>query len=56
VIAVLAGRDDAARRSWQSVLTAAPDSSEAATAKVYLAQLGGTTAVSQPAPAKATGR
>ncbi len=40
VIAVLASRDDAARRSWQSVLTAAPDSAEAATARTYLAQLG----------------
>ena len=56
VIAVLAGRDDAARRSWQSVLTAAPDSAEAVTAKGYLAQLGGTIATPQPAPAKATGR
>ncbi|MBC7491533.1 MAG: tetratricopeptide repeat protein [Novosphingobium sp.] len=56
VIAVLAGRDDAARKSWQSVLTAAPDSAEAVTAKGYLAQLGGTIATPQPAPAKATGR
>ena len=39
VIAVLAGRDEAARKSWQSVLLAAPDSAEAATAKTYLAQL-----------------
>ena len=39
VIAVLAGRDEAARKSWQSVLAAAPDSAEAATAKGYLAQL-----------------
>lgn len=56
VIAVLAGRDDAARKSWQSVLTAAPASAEAVTAKGYLAQLGGTIATPQPAPAKATGR
>lgn len=40
VIAVLAGRDDAARKSWQSVITIAPDSPAAATAKDYLAQLG----------------
>ena len=32
VIAVLSGRDDAARRSWQSVLTAAPGSDAAKTA------------------------
>lgn len=40
VIAVLAGRDDAARKSWQSVITAAPESGAAETAKGYLAQLG----------------
>lgn len=40
VIAVLAGRDDAARKGWQSVITLAPDSPAAATAKDYLAQLG----------------
>jgi len=44
VIAVLAGRNDAARKSWQSVLAMAPDSGAAAIAKGYLAQLG-------PAPA-----
>jgi tetratricopeptide (TPR) repeat protein len=56
VIAVLAGHDEAARKSWQSVLTAAPDSPEAVTAKSYLAQLGGTTTAPQSVPAKATGR
>ncbi|MDE2621222.1 MAG: hypothetical protein KGL54_13760 [Sphingomonadales bacterium] len=40
VIAVLSGHDEAARKSWQSVVAAAPDSPEAATAKGYLAQLG----------------
>jgi tetratricopeptide (TPR) repeat protein len=40
VIAVLAGREDAARASWQSVLALQPDSLAAATAKDYLAQLG----------------
>lgn len=40
VIAILAGRDDAARASWQSVLALAPESPAAVTAKDYLAQLG----------------
>ncbi len=39
VIAVLSGRDDAARKSWRSVITAAPDSAAAVTAKAYLAQI-----------------
>ena len=39
VIAVLAGHDGAARKSWESVLVAAPDSPAAASAKAYLAQL-----------------
>lgn len=39
VIAVLGGRDEAARKSWQSVLAAAPESDAARTAKDYLAQL-----------------
>lgn len=52
LIAVLAGRDAAARKSWQSVLAAAPDSAEAATAKGYLAQLDAAAASSssQPTP------
>ncbi|MEO1729390.1 MAG: hypothetical protein AAFR64_01475 [Pseudomonadota bacterium] len=40
VIAVLSGRDDAARRSWQSVIDTQPDSLAAQTAKDYLAQIG----------------
>jgi tetratricopeptide (TPR) repeat protein len=40
VIAVLGGRDAAARKSWQSVLATAPDSDAAKTAQGYLAQLG----------------
>lgn len=40
VIAVLAGRDEAARASWQSVISLAPEHPAAATAKGYLAQLG----------------
>lgn len=56
VIAVLAGRDEAAKRSWQSVLTAAPDSPEAVTANGYLAQLGGMPATPQPVTPRTTGR
>lgn len=40
VIAVLSGRDEAARKSWQSVIDAAPSSTAATTAKSYIAQLG----------------
>jgi tetratricopeptide (TPR) repeat protein len=40
VIAVLSGREEAARKSWQSVIDAAPKSDAAATARGYLAQLG----------------
>ena len=40
VIAMLSGREDAARQSWQSVLDTQPDSLAAQTAKDYLAQLG----------------
>ncbi len=40
VIAVLSGRDDAARLSWQSVIKAAPGSPPAKTAQGYLDQLG----------------
>ena len=40
VIAVLAGHDEAARKSWNSVLAAAPESDEARVARGYLAQLG----------------
>jgi tetratricopeptide (TPR) repeat protein len=49
VIAVLAGRDEAARQSWQSVIDLAPESPAAATAKDYLAQLGDA-AETAPAP------
>lgn len=44
VIAVLSGRDEAARKSWQSVIAAAPDGAEAETARGYLAQLDGDSA------------
>ena len=40
VIAVLSGRDEGARLSWQSVIAAAPTSEAATTATTYLAQLG----------------
>lgn len=40
VIAVLSGRDEAARQSWQSVIDTQPDSLAAQAAKDYLAQLG----------------
>ena len=41
VIAELAGNEDAARKSWQSVVAVAPGSPEATSAKSYLAQIGG---------------
>lgn len=40
VIAVLGGREEAARKSWESVLALAPESAEAKTARGYLDQLG----------------
>lgn len=40
VIAMLDGREPAARKAWESVMLVAPESKEAATAKAYLAQLG----------------
>jgi tetratricopeptide (TPR) repeat protein len=50
VIAVLGGRDDAARASWQSVIDLQPESLAAATAKGYLEQLGPATSVTQEEP------
>lgn len=50
VIAMLAGREDAARQSWQSVIDLAPESLTAATAKDYLAQLGPATETAPTAP------
>ena len=40
VIAMLDGREPAARKAWQSVMLVGPESKEAETAKAYLAQLG----------------
>lgn len=39
VIAAMSGRDDAARKSWRSVIDAEPGSDAAATAQAYLDQL-----------------
>lgn len=39
LIAVFAGRIDAARKSWRSVIAIAPNSDSAGTARGYLAQL-----------------
>lgn len=39
IIAALSGRDEAARKSFESVIALAPDSEQAAQAKAYLAQL-----------------
>lgn len=41
VIAALGGRDDAARKSFASVVAAAPDTPQGSAARQYLAQLGG---------------
>ncbi|MEP7221333.1 MAG: tetratricopeptide repeat protein [Novosphingobium sp.] len=54
VIAILAGREDAARKSWQSVILTAPDSPEAAQARAYLDQLGGQSATPAAAGSPAT--
>lgn len=51
VIAMLAGHEAAARRSWQSVIAAAPGSPQAATAQGYIAQLGPVAAGAGAAPA-----
>jgi tetratricopeptide (TPR) repeat protein len=59
VIAVLSGHDEAARKSWQSVLTMAPHSDAAARAKAYLAQLdpaSGPATAAAPASTPGTGR
>lgn len=47
LIAILSGRDEAARKSWQSVIAAAPESQAAATAKGYLAQIDPSTVLSR---------
>ncbi|GMN03388.1 tetratricopeptide repeat protein [Erythrobacter sp. MTPC3] len=50
VIAVLSGREEAARQSWGSVIETQPESPAAITAQSYLDQLG-----PAPAPAKPAG-
>ncbi|NML95301.1 tetratricopeptide repeat protein [Novosphingobium olei] len=55
VIAVLAGRDVAAMKSWDSVIKAAPNSPEAKTARGYLEQLGPVPTSSATASAPAPG-
>jgi len=53
VIALLEGREDAARKSWQSVVTLAPGSALAETARDYLAQIapaGETAPQEEPQP------
>lgn len=52
VIAMLAGREDAARKSWQSVVAGTPDSEAAKTAKGYLAQIDANPADTNPGAAK----
>lgn len=52
VIAVLDGRDAAARKSWDSVIRTAPDGPEAKTARGYLEQLGPVPTSAAPAPEK----
>ncbi len=48
VIAVLSGRQDAARTSWQSVIDTQPDSAAAQAAKGYLDQVGPQSEAPQP--------
>lgn len=50
IIAMLSGREAAARKSWQSVLASSPQSAEAETAQDYLDQIG----PGDAAPAKAS--
>ena len=55
VIAILDGREAAARKAWQSVILVAPESAAAAIAKGYLAQLGDASAPANP-PKQVPGR
>lgn len=49
VIAMLSGREEAARQSWQSVLDTQPESDAAKTAQSYLAQIGPAAVAPKPA-------
>ncbi|MGE3690767.1 MAG: hypothetical protein AB7F98_05245 [Novosphingobium sp.] len=50
LIAVLSGHDEAARKSWQSVVAMAPDGEAGARAKAYLVQLDAPANPPPPAP------
>ena len=50
VIAMLDGREPAARKAWESVMLVAPESKEAETARGYLAQLGAAPPPTNPKP------
>lgn len=50
LIAVLGGRENAARTSWLSVVALAPESQAATTAKDYLAQIGEASEGAAPSP------
>lgn len=52
VIAVLSGRDEAARKSWESVVAADPQGEAGRTAKGYLEQLGPAPKSVAPSPAE----
>lgn len=54
VIAMLDGREAAARKSWESVVKAAPASDEAKVANGYLEQLGPAPTSAQPTPSAPT--
>ncbi|MDE1917127.1 MAG: hypothetical protein KGJ57_13100 [Sphingomonadales bacterium] len=54
VIAELSGHEDAARRSWQSVVAASPQSDAGHQAAAYLAQIGPAPAAPAPANAPST--
>jgi Flp pilus assembly protein TadD len=56
VIAMLADREDAARKSWKSVIATAPQSAEAAQAKAYLDQIGESAEPNPAPPAKPESR
>ncbi len=51
LIAAMAGRDDAARKSWQSVIATAPQSAEAEQAKAWMAKLSAPAATPAAKPA-----
>ncbi len=54
LIAVLSGHDEAARKSWQSVVAMAPDSEAGLRAKAYIAQLDQAPNPAPPPPGSST--